>query len=187
MEHHQLDLLSDSEIGFTSSGSELLLMDSNALLKWKSQIAAYQQTARNTRPVQQVTLFDLAPVHSNPDAIDPFSLHLCPMSFYRLPADGPGQACVYFVLDSAAQLVLYIGESCRSSLRWKGKHDCKRYIEKYIDLHYRYQLKTAVNMAFWWDTPVKTRLRQQMELSLILKWRSPFNKESWALWGTPFG
>ena len=94
MEHHQLDLLSDSKIGFASSGSKQLLMDSNALLKWKSQIAAYQQRARNSRPPLQTTLFDLAPVHSDPDAIDPFSLYLHPMSFYRLPADGPGQACI---------------------------------------------------------------------------------------------
>ena len=162
-------------------------MDSNALLKWKSQIATYQQRARNSRPALQTTLFDLAPVHSDPDAIDPFALCLHPMSFYRLPVDTSGEACIYFVVDSATNVVLYIGETCRSHLRWKGEHDCKRYIEKYIDLHYRYQLKTAVNMAFWWDAPAKVQFRQQLESSLISKWRSPFNKENWALWGRPFG
>jgi len=75
-------------------------MDSDALVKWKFQIATYQQRTR--KPALQSTLFDLAPVHSDPDAIDPFSQRLHPMSFYRMPADGFG-ACIYFVIDSAAQ------------------------------------------------------------------------------------
>ncbi|MEO0688447.1 MAG: GIY-YIG nuclease family protein, partial [Cyanobacteria bacterium J06649_11] len=46
---------------------------------------------------------------------------------------------------------------------------------------------TAVNIAFWWDAPDSTRPRQKLELELIQKWRSPFNKENWKLWGQPFG
>lgn len=188
MESHQLDLFSDREIRSTPAGRpDTLLMDSGALVKWKSQIAAHQKLAGESKPEQQGTLFNLAPTHVDADAVDPFSLRLCPMSFYRLPVDSPGAACVYFIIDSAAQLVLYIGETCRSSLRWKGEHDCKRYIVNYQDLHHRHGLRTAVNMAFWWDAPAKTRHRQQLELSLILKWRSPFNKENWVLWGRPFG
>lgn len=45
----------------------------------------------------------------------------------------------------------------------------------------------AVNAAFWWDAPVDRRTRQELELNLILKWRSPFNKENWERWGQPFG
>ena len=187
VEPHQLDLFSNSEISFTPANRpDTLLMDSDALVRWKCQIATHQQRARESKPAQQGTLFNLAPVHGDPDAIDPFNLHLCPMSFYQLPADGPGQACIYFVLDSAAQLILYVGESCRSSLRWKGEHDCKRYIDNYQDLHHRHGLKSAVNITFWWDAPVKAKLRQQMELSLISKWRSPFNRENWGFWGAPF-
>ena len=161
-------------------------MDCDALVRWKSQIATHQQRTRESKPAQQRALFNLAPVYGDPDAIDPFILRLCAMSFYQLPADGPGQACIYFVLDSAAQLILYVGESCRSSLRWKGEHDCKRYIDNYQDLHHRHGLKSAVNITFWWDAPVKAKLRQQMELSLISKWRSPFNRENWGFWGAPF-
>jgi hypothetical protein len=109
------------------------------------------------------------------------------MSFYRLPADSSGEACIYLVIDSAVGLLLYVGETCRSNKRWKGTHDCKRYIENYQDLHYQHKLSCAVNMAFWWDAPAQTRARQQLELSLIQKWRSPFNKENWVLWGQPFG
>jgi hypothetical protein len=162
-------------------------MDKQALARWKFQIYDYQQRVRESEPAQQTTLFNLTPTHCNPDTIDPFSLHLYPMSFYRLPADSPGEACIYMVIDSAAQLLLYVGETCRSNKRWKGTHDCKRYIEKYQDLHYQYGLSCAVNMAFWWDAPAQTRARQQLELALIQKWRSPFNNENWVLWGQPFG
>ena len=79
------------------------------------------------------------------------------------------------------------GETCKSNKRWKGTHDCKRYVEKYIDLHYRYELNTAVNICFWWDAPVETRPRQNLELALIQKWKPPFNKENWQHWGQPFG
>ncbi|MBN3921704.1 MAG: GIY-YIG nuclease family protein, partial [Nostoc sp. NMS4] len=71
--------------------------------------------------------------------------------------------------------------------RWQGIHACKDYIASYQDVHYRYGLQTAVNAAFWWDAPVDRRTRQELELSLILKWRSPFNKENWERWGQPFG
>ena len=162
-------------------------MDAQALARWKSQIYDYQQRVRESQPAQQTTLFEVVSTHCDPDRIHPLSLHLRPMSFYRLPADSPGEACIYFVIDSAAQLLLYVGETCRSNKRWKGTHDCKRYIEKYQDLHYQHKLSCAVNMAFWWDAPVDTRPRQQLELALIQKWRSPFNKENWERWGQPFG
>jgi hypothetical protein len=162
-------------------------MDKLALVQWKSQINSYQQQAKASHPVKQATLFDLTKTHCEPDSIDPFSLRLSPMSFYRLPADSPGDACIYFVIDSAAHLLLYVGETCRSNKRWKGTHDCKRYIEKYQQLHYQHQLERAVNLAFWWDAPIQVLLRQQLEQALIVKWRSPFNKENWERWGQPFG
>jgi hypothetical protein len=124
-------------------------MDAPALVRWKSQIYDYQQRAKASQLLQQTTLFDLAPVHCDPDIIDPFSLGLSPMSFYRLPADSPGDACIYFIIDSAAGLLLYVGETCRSNLRWKEVHDCKRYIESYQSLHHQHGLSHAVNIAFW--------------------------------------
>ncbi len=138
-------------------------MSADELLQWKSKICDYQQRVREAEPPQQTALFDIAPSHCDPDSIDPLALQLQSMSFYRMPADSPGEACLYFVIDSAASLVLYVGETCRSNKRWKGIHDCKDYIINYQDLHYQYGLKTAVNIAFWWDTPVQTRPRQQLE------------------------
>jgi hypothetical protein len=167
--------------------AEGLLMSEAALLKWKAQIFEYQQQIRESKPPQQTALFDLAPKHCDSDRIDPLLLRLMPISFWRIPADSPGDACLYFIVDSAASVVLYVGETCRSNKRWKGIHACKDYIASYQDLHYRYGLQTAVNATFWWDTPTNRRARQELELSLILKWRSPFNKENWERCGQPFG
>lgn len=160
-------------------------MDAAALVEWKTKVAAHQQRAKENQLVQGA-LFDVARTHVDPDKIDPFSLSLCPMSFYRLPADSPGAACIYFVIDSAAGLILYIGETISSNKRWKGTHDCKRYIDKYQSLHYQHELSSAINMAFWWDAPVQTRARQQLELRLIERWKAPFNRENWSLWAAPF-
>ncbi|MBD6620541.1 GIY-YIG nuclease family protein [Komarekiella sp. 'clone 1'] len=186
LEPNQLNLFSDLTLT-PACRAGALVMSLEALLRWKSQILDYQQRARESKPPQQTALFDIAPNHCDPDQIDPLLLRLMPMSFYRMPADSPGDACLYFVVDSAAGLILYVGETCRSNKRWKGIHACKDYIASYQDLHYRYGIQTAVNAGFWWDAPVERKPRQELELNLILKWRSPFNKENWERWGQPFG
>ncbi|MHC5832846.1 MAG: GIY-YIG nuclease family protein, partial [Nostoc sp.] len=71
-----------------------------------------------------MTLFNIAPNHYDPEQIDPLLLRLVPMSFHRMPADNPGDVSLYFIVDSAASLVLYVGETCRSNKRWKGIHAC---------------------------------------------------------------
>lgn len=162
-------------------------MDADALVRWKAQIFDYQQRVRTSQPHQQTSLFDLTPAHTDPDQIDPFSLKLNTMQFWRMPADSPGYPCIYFVIDNTLPILLYVGESCQSNQRWKGVHDCKRYVEKYHDLHYRYRLERAVAIAFWFDTPADHKARLDLELSLILRWKSPFNKENWERWGQPFG
>ncbi len=188
METNQLDLFLPTEVRSTPANrTPVLLMDEKTLAKWKNQITVHQQQVRTNESTQQISLFNLPKSHVEPDTVDPFNLQLSALSFHRLPVDSPGQACLYFVIDIATDLVLYIGETCKSNKRWKGVHDCKRYIENYLDLHYRYGLKTAVNIGFWWDAPLPTRPRQRLELALIQKWKSPFNKESWKYWGQPFG
>jgi len=124
--------------------------------------------------------------------LDPFDLPVYPAEFYRLPQGaspnlGGNDACIYFVIDQAAQLLLYVGETCRSQKRWQGNHDCKRYIQNYQGLHYQHQKNVAVVMAFAWDVPQSSRQRQHLEQQLIQLWRSPFNRENWQYWQTPFG
>jgi len=60
----------------------------------------------STEPPQQVSLFDVPSSHCNPEEIDPFKLHLQSMAFYRMP-DNHGQAALYFVIDSAAEILLF--------------------------------------------------------------------------------
>jgi len=184
LEEKQLNLFSDTK-PTPARRTEQLVMSKNALLKWKAQILEYQQRVRASQAPKQATLFDLTPAYCDPDAIDPFKLHLQPMAFYRMPDDF-GQAALYFVIDSAAELLLYVGETKRSNKRWRGTHGCKDYIGSYRDLHYRYQIETAVNIGFWWDAPTDRRARQTLEQAMIQKWRSPFNKENWERWGQPF-
>lgn len=186
MEPNQLNLFSDL-LPQPVTRPKTLVMDKSALVRWKSLIYDYQQRARESEPAQQTALFDLTPAHCDPHKIDPFALRLHPSEFYRLP-DNDSEACLYFIIDNALPILLYVGETKRTpSQRWKGVHDAKEYVANYISLHRKYQLDVAVVAAFWWDVPADTRPRQQLELALIQKWRSPFNKENWERWGQPFG
>jgi hypothetical protein len=184
MEHQQLELFANIPL---KSGCRTAapVMDARSLVQWKSRILTYQQKIRDSPPPLQTSLFQLAPTHCDPDRIDPFRLTLQSMAFYRMP-DLFGQAALYFVIDSAVGLLLYVGETCQSHKRWKHTHDCKDYITSYQDLHYRYQMVTAVNIGFWWDAPIERKARQALEQATIQKWRSPFNQEMWDLWGQPF-
>ncbi len=193
----------------TESGAAYrLVMGANALAQWKQGILNYQLRVRDclkqqdthgnirgTLGGEQGLLISVpTDVPSNlppKTAFDPFDLPLYPAEFYRLPCQGEpnlaaNDACIYFVLDQAAQLLLYIGETCRSQKRWQGIHDCKRYIQNYQALHYQHQQPTAVVMAFVWDVPQAAPLRRELEQHLIQLWRSPFNRESWQYWQTPF-
>ncbi len=129
--HEQLDLFNNATFRATGR-QEPLVMDKDALVRWKSRIFDYQKQAREGQPARQEALFDLAglgiaPKHVEPDSIDPFGLPLQPMSFWRKPAFDKGQACLYFVIDRAnLPLLLYTGESCQSDSRWKGTHDAKK-------------------------------------------------------------
>lgn len=163
-------------------------MGSQSLQVWKQAIAKYQSSVFTTIPAIQTTLFDLPSNHCDPHAINPFCLPIQPAEFYRLSTTDDGDACIYFVIDltSPSPVLLYIGETCSSNQRWKGDHDCKRYILNYRELHATHNIQTQVVMTFWWEAPAATRPRQQLERILIEKWRSPFNKENWSFWGTPF-
>ncbi|MGB3614565.1 MAG: hypothetical protein WBA10_12300, partial [Elainellaceae cyanobacterium] len=152
-----------------------------------ARISSYQSRIQPTG-TGQTSLFDqLSDPQVTADQIPPFSLAQQNFFFFNWPADRhPDSACLYFVIDSASSLLLYVGETCRANQRWKGVHDCKQYVLNYQALHFRHQIKTAINTAFYWEAPTETRPRQQLELILIKRWRSPFNKENWRFWGTPF-
>jgi hypothetical protein len=164
-----------------------------ALTAWKRRIFQYQQQVK-VNPTQQgnlfeENLFELMPTAMDtvdPEAIDPFTLPQQNTEFWRWKVEDGGVAALYFVIDYELPILLYVGETVKSNQRWKGEHDCKRYLLNYRQVHYQHQLSSTLGIGFWAQAPVQTRLRQQLESALIFKWRSPFNKENWRFWGTPF-
>lgn len=165
-----------------------LEMSQTTLADWKQRIFKYQQQVRSQLPVQQGALFDVAPTSAaiDPDRIDPFSLPQQNTEFWRNKAADTGVAALYFVIDYELPILLYVGETVKSNQRWKGEHDCKRYLLNYRQVHYQHQLQSRLAIGFWAEAPTQTRPRQRLESALIYKWRSPFNKENWQFWGTPF-
>ncbi|MFM6402679.1 MAG: hypothetical protein ACKPFF_38895, partial [Planktothrix sp.] len=68
------------------------------LSTWKSQIFNHQQQVLTQQSPQQTTLFDLAPVHCDPDCINPFTLQVYNSQFYKGKETGD-RICIYFVID----------------------------------------------------------------------------------------
>ena len=158
-----------------------------ALQAWKQRIQEYQAGVPAAAD-HQASLFGSSPEPQQVAAqIAPFALGQQNFFFFNWPADRhPDSACLYFVIDTTTNLLLYIGETCRANQRWKGVHDCKQYVLNYQTLHFQHQIPTAINTVFYWEAPTQTRPRQRLESALIRRWRSPFNKENWRFWGTPF-
>lgn len=164
-------------------------ISATALEDWKQRVYRFQQDLLTGETHRQGTLFDLPASQAfdqEADQIDPFQLKQQNTEFWRWRVDDAGVAALYFVIDYELPILLYVGETVKSNQRWKGEHDCKRYLINYRQAHSQLQLPTALGIGFWPHAPVERKPRQQLEAQLIRKWRSPFNKENWHLWGTPF-
>jgi hypothetical protein len=168
------------------NASPLLEISAQTLQSWKRRIVGHQQQRIQSSKPSQGNLFEGHGLEADLDTLDPFQLRSQNIEFWRWPADEPGLAALYFVIDHEMSLLLYVGETCKANQRWKGVHDCKRYVRNYIAAHRRHSLPVSVSIGFWPHAPAAARPRQRMERSLIEKWRSPFNKENWRHWGTPF-
>jgi hypothetical protein len=168
----------------TSPGLE---MSADTLQSWKQKIYQFQRQAAKADHGQtaQGQLFTET-VPFAPHPVNVFHLPRHNIEFWRWPAQEPGLAALYFVIDHALPLLLYVGETCKANTRWKGEHDCKRYVRNYITAHRMHGLTVKVHIGFWCHAPAETRPRQKMESTLIHQWRSPFNKENWQYWNTPF-
>jgi hypothetical protein len=155
------------------------------LQDWKQRVFDYQQQVRQTLSPQQQGLFE--PADSlDLDSIDPYKLRQQNTEFYKWRYGDSGTAAVYFVIDYELPIVLYIGETAKSNQRWKGKHDCKDYLMRYREIHYRQDLPTALGTAFYPHAPALAKPRRKLESALIHQWRSPFNRENAQYWNTPF-
>jgi len=164
-----------------------LEIDSEALQTWKAELHRYQCRVRDSQSPRQSALFPIESAVIDPAIIDPFTLDYHNFFFFNLPArHHPEDPCIYFVVDTAVPILLYVGETCQANQRWKGVHDCKHYVLNYQSVHFQHRMPTTINTAFWWDTPAQTKPRQLLESGLIARWKSPFNKENWNFWNTPF-
>jgi hypothetical protein len=180
---NQLSLFTENEVNSRRTNRSVL-MSKDFLVEWKSRIVTFQQQTWNNPQSQQTSLFELSDSFDL-DRVDPFSLLYQPFEFYRLSEDGQAN-CIYSVVDLMQPLLLYIGETQQTPKKRWMNHYCRDYTDNYLAIHHHYKLDVAVNIGFWWDTPTNRKVRQSMELALIDKWRSPFNKENWHLYSQPF-
>ena len=193
MQSEQPSLLSYSEqqaarfSGYVSENTSFGLTAAE-LNAWQQRILQFQKNVPQTDSAAQGTLFALTQTADSEIAadIDPFGLPQENIEFWRQSVEDEGISALYFVIDYRWPILLYVGETVKSNQRWKGMHDCKRYVSHYLTTHNQLALSTQVNISFWRNAPSDRRARQQLERSLIHRWRSPFNKENWDFWGTPF-
>ncbi len=186
----QMSLFTAAETGGTyrvRSQPLPLTISRPVLQAWKQRVFEFQQQVKFQTVAQQPSLFatQLA-VEQLAEQIDPFSLPRQNIEFWRKPVTEAGVAAYYFVIDDAMPLLLYVGETIQSNQRWKGEHDCKRYVQNYMEAHRSHDILARVNIGFYHWAPEQTRDRQQLETALIDRWRSPFNKQNWTFWQTPF-
>jgi hypothetical protein len=174
-----------------NSSKENLLMTKEELIQWKNRIYEQQKQARLRTKTEQPTLFEIAQnTRYEADDIDPLKLKPYPADFYRMPPALQylnDQGCIYFLIDYFAEIILYIGETKLSAYRrWIGEHYAKKYTLSYIERHRQDDLECSVCCTFWLDVPPQKKILLQMESELISKWRSPFNRQMWEIYGQPF-
>ena len=181
----QLELF--PSIRYKSKCSKKILLTVPELQQWKSQIFNFQQKTRTASSIEQTTLFDLPSSHYDSDKIDPLMLELKSISLYQNPINYPKKSCLYFVVDSVANIILYVGVILCSSKVGKQEYGFKEYIQSYQSFHQDYGLQTAIKIGYVLDIPQRKEVIQELKLYFIYKWRSPFNNENCTVWGQPFG
>jgi hypothetical protein len=168
-------------------------MNREELIAWKERIYQQQRQARLDQKNQpeQKSLFDLyQPNKVQADAVDPLRLKLYPADFYRSPRLAESQdmeGCIYFLVDHFSEIILYIGETKLSVYRrWIRTHYAKDYTLNYIEAHRQHELECAVCSAFCLHVPPDKKILHSWESELIFKWRPPFNRQMWKIYGQPF-
>jgi hypothetical protein len=165
------------------------------LLEWQERLRRHQGPLFRGQAggVAQASLF-AATESQDPlqraGALNPLMLQPQSLSFWRWPEAPHRGAAVYLVIDrpdpGADPLLLYVGETGCADRRWKGDHDCKRYLSAYGEALRKAALPMALSIRFWCDVPAATASRRSLEQALIRRWLPPFNKETRERWATPF-
>lgn len=165
------------------------------LLEWQEKLRRHQGPLfrGQAHAAAQASLF-AAPEPQDPlqwaTALDPLALQPQSLSFWRWPEAPHQGAAIYLVIDrpepEADPLLLYVGETGRADRRWKGDHDCKRYLAAYGEALRKAELPMGLSIRFCCDVPAAIGPRRALEHALIRRWLPPFNKETRERWATPF-
>jgi len=159
------------------------------LTEWRNRIYNHQYKISNdtlNRTLHQTSL----PINriSNERKIDPFSLQPLSLNFWRTNQYIHNGPAMYFVIDSMdnSKIILYIGETNSANKRWKGEHDCKKYLMNYKEALAHNNFSSHQDIRFFLDVPKEVKLRRKLEQLLIYLWLPPFNKETRDRWATTF-
>ncbi len=188
--------LFDGATGHAGAGAPApeLELSAEQLQQWQRRLGAFQAPlfGGDTAGPGQGSLFGGGA--EGPEALaaalNPLELRPQPLSFWRWPEAPHQGAAMYFVLDRPPALdqplLLYVGETGAADRRWKGEHDCKRYLAAYGEALSRAGLQARPSIRFWLDVPTAIKARRTLEQALIRRWQPPFNKETRQRWATPF-
>ena len=171
-----------------------LELSAEQLQQWQQRLAAFQAPlfGGDTSAPGQGSLFGGGAdgPEARAAALNPLELRPQPLSFWRWPEAPQQGAAMYFVIDRPPALdqplLLYVGETGAADRRWKGEHDCKRYLAAYGEALNRAGLQARPSIRFWLDVPGAIKPRRALEQALIRRWQPPFNKETRQRWATPF-
>lgn len=183
--------LFDSKINTSTNFqySNNLKFKKETLITWRNKIYAHQS---KILAYDQKTNFQksLIPHIKSYDCkkINPFSLEPLSLNFWRSNKSVHEGPAMYFVIDNMvdSKIVLYIGETISANKRWKGEHDCKKYLINYKEVLASNNLTSHQDIRFFLDVPREVKLRRKLEHNLIYLWLPPFNKETRDRWSTTF-
>lgn len=181
-------------LAVAGGGGRELVLGADQLQAWQERLATFQAPlfagAAASRPQLSLFASPAAGLDAEPARFNPLSLHPQSLSFWRLPEPSQRGAALYFVLDRpptlGRPLLLYVGETGQADRRWKGEHDCKRYLAAYGEALAKAGLEGRPSIRFWLDVPRAVKARRALEQTLIQRWQPPFNKETRQRWATPF-
>ena len=190
MKSKQFELFSSSLN--TSSNlpfSNDLKVNNKTLMMWRNRIYDHQSQIAEDKQnnlSQQSFLTEIETIDHK--KIHPFSLQGLSLNFWRTHQSVHKGPAMYFVIDNMenSQIILYIGETSSANKRWRGEHDCKKYINNYKEALSYNDLSSQLDIRFFLDVPKEVKLRRKLEQKLIYLWLPPFNKETRDRWSTTF-
>ena len=166
-----------------------LKIKKEALLDWRKRISSHQNNVADllSKENAQKNIFPVFEI-DYANTINPFNLASVSINFWRSNQSINKGPAMYFIIENAegSNMILYIGETNSADKRWKGEHDCKRYIKNYKESLSNNDIDSHVDIRFFLDVPKDVKNRRKLEQALINLWLPPFNKETRGRWSTTF-